>query len=89
MIFEKRFSLHRLLTIVLVSPILMQSNYEYNWKWGVVIGWTGIKGVFSLLFAPDIHNLAEEKIESPQMVGEATSRDDWYLFISLILQRLS
>lgn len=45
----------------------MQSNYEYNWKWGVVIGWTGIKGVFSLLFAPDIHNLAEEKIESPQM----------------------
>ncbi|XP_039737401.1 sodium/hydrogen exchanger 11 [Pteropus medius] len=57
----------RLLTIVLVSPILMQSNYEYNWKWGVVIGWTGIKGVFSLFFAPDIHNLAEEKIESPQM----------------------
>ncbi|XP_036090505.1 sodium/hydrogen exchanger 11 isoform X3 [Rousettus aegyptiacus] len=56
----------RLFTIVLVSPILMQSNYEYNWKWGVVIGWTGMKGVFSLLLAPYIHNLANRKTESPQ-----------------------
>ncbi|XP_047560944.1 sodium/hydrogen exchanger 11 isoform X2 [Lutra lutra] len=57
----------RLLTVVLVSPILMHTNYEYNWKWGIVIAWSGIKGVFSLLLAPDIHNLAEKKIESPQL----------------------
>ncbi|XP_032174141.1 sodium/hydrogen exchanger 11 isoform X1 [Mustela erminea] len=57
----------RLLTVVLVSPILMHTSYEYNWKWGIVIAWSGIKGVFSLLLAPDIHNLAEKKIESPQL----------------------
>uniref|UniRef100_A0A7N5JYY4 Cation/H+ exchanger domain-containing protein n=2 Tax=Ailuropoda melanoleuca TaxID=9646 RepID=A0A7N5JYY4_AILME len=57
----------RLLTILLVSPILMHANYEYNWKWGIVIAWSGIKGVFSLLLAPDIHNLAEQKVESPQL----------------------
>nr|XP_014708388.2 sodium/hydrogen exchanger 11 isoform X1 [Equus asinus]XP_044613816.1 sodium/hydrogen exchanger 11 isoform X1 [Equus asinus]XP_044613817.1 sodium/hydrogen exchanger 11 isoform X1 [Equus asinus]XP_044613818.1 sodium/hydrogen exchanger 11 isoform X1 [Equus asinus]XP_044613819.1 sodium/hydrogen exchanger 11 isoform X1 [Equus asinus]XP_044613820.1 sodium/hydrogen exchanger 11 isoform X1 [Equus asinus]XP_044613821.1 sodium/hydrogen exchanger 11 isoform X1 [Equus asinus] len=57
----------RLLTTVLVSPILMRSSYEYNWRWGVVIAWSGIKGVFSLLLAPDIHNLAEKKTKSPQM----------------------
>ncbi|XP_058166130.1 sodium/hydrogen exchanger 11 [Dasypus novemcinctus] len=57
----------RLLTIVLVSPILMQSSYEYNWKWGIVITWSGIKGVFSLLLAPDVHNLTEQTVESPQM----------------------
>ncbi|XP_034866722.1 sodium/hydrogen exchanger 11 [Mirounga leonina] len=57
----------RLLTIVLVSPILMHANYEYNWKWGIVIAWSGIRGAFSLLLAPDIHNLAGQKIESPQL----------------------
>ncbi|XP_054529287.1 sodium/hydrogen exchanger 11 isoform X5 [Pan troglodytes] len=57
----------RLLTILLVSPILMHSNYEYNWRWGVVITWSGIKGVFNLLWAPDVYNLAERKVEVPQM----------------------
>ncbi|XP_026942096.1 sodium/hydrogen exchanger 11 isoform X2 [Sagmatias obliquidens] len=57
----------RLLTVVLVSPILRHSNYEYNWRWGIVIAWSGIKGVFSLLLAPDVHNLAEQKVESPQL----------------------
>ncbi|XP_077757833.1 sodium/hydrogen exchanger 11 isoform X7 [Canis aureus] len=57
----------RLLTIVLVSPLLMHANYEYNWRWGIVIAWSGIKGIFSLLLAPDIHNLADQKVESPQL----------------------
>uniref|UniRef100_A0A8C3X896 Solute carrier family 9 member C2 (putative) n=1 Tax=Catagonus wagneri TaxID=51154 RepID=A0A8C3X896_9CETA len=57
----------RLVTVVLVSPILKHSSYEYNWRWAVVIAWSGIKGVFSLLLAPDIHNLAEQKVESPQL----------------------
>uniref|UniRef100_A0A2K5DV57 Solute carrier family 9 member C2 (putative) n=1 Tax=Aotus nancymaae TaxID=37293 RepID=A0A2K5DV57_AOTNA len=60
-------NLVRLLTILLVSPILMRSNYEYNWRWGVVMTWSGIKGVFSLLFAPDIYNLTEQKVEVPEM----------------------
>ncbi|XP_059530212.1 sodium/hydrogen exchanger 11 [Myotis daubentonii] len=58
----------RLLTIVLVSPILMRSSYEYNWRWGVVIAWSGIKGVFNLLLAPDIYNLSNKKVESPEMI---------------------
>lgn len=62
------FSLPRLFTIVLVSPILMRASYEYNWRWGVVIAWSGIKGVFNLLLAPDIYNLAEHKAESPELV---------------------
>ncbi|XP_033055084.1 sodium/hydrogen exchanger 11 [Trachypithecus francoisi] len=60
-------NLVRLLTILLVSPILMHSSYEYNWRWGVIITWSGIKGVFNLLLAPDIYNLAEQKVEVPQM----------------------
>uniref|UniRef100_A0A2K6E957 Solute carrier family 9 member C2 (putative) n=1 Tax=Macaca nemestrina TaxID=9545 RepID=A0A2K6E957_MACNE len=60
-------NLVRLLTILLVSPILMHSSYEYNWRWGVVITWSGIKGVFNLLLAPDIYNLAEQKVDVPQM----------------------
>uniref|UniRef100_A0A2K6RM08 Solute carrier family 9 member C2 (putative) n=1 Tax=Rhinopithecus roxellana TaxID=61622 RepID=A0A2K6RM08_RHIRO len=60
-------NLVRLLTILLVSPILMHSSYEYNWRWGVVITWSGIKGVFNLLLAPDIYNLAEQKVEVPEM----------------------
>uniref|UniRef100_H0WTW0 Solute carrier family 9 member C2 (putative) n=1 Tax=Otolemur garnettii TaxID=30611 RepID=H0WTW0_OTOGA len=57
----------RLLTILLVKPILMRTSYEYNWQWGVVITWSGIKGFFSLLLAPDIYNLAEQKVEAPHM----------------------
>lgn len=60
----------------------MRSSYEYNWRWGVVIAWSGIKGVFSLLLAPDIHNLAEKKTKSPQMVGKIMSPDYSYLFCS-------
>ncbi|XP_053519683.1 sodium/hydrogen exchanger 11 [Artibeus jamaicensis] len=57
----------RLFTIVLVSPILMHSNYKYNWKWGVIIAWSGIKGIFSLLLAPEIYNLSEQKSQVPEM----------------------
>ncbi|XP_028615978.1 sodium/hydrogen exchanger 11 [Grammomys surdaster] len=57
----------RLLTIILVSPILMHSSYEYDWRWGVVIAWSGIRGVFSLLLAPDIYNFSEFKLPAPHM----------------------
>uniref|UniRef100_A0A673U231 Solute carrier family 9 member C2 (putative) n=1 Tax=Suricata suricatta TaxID=37032 RepID=A0A673U231_SURSU len=57
----------RLLTTVLVSPLLRQISYDYNWRWGLVIAWSGIKGVFSLLLVPGIHKLANHKTESPQM----------------------
>ncbi|XP_032770551.1 sodium/hydrogen exchanger 11 [Rattus rattus] len=57
----------RLLTIILVSPILMHSSYEYDWRWGVVITWSGIRGVFSLLLAPDIYNFSEYKLAAPHM----------------------
>ncbi|KAM5295331.1 sodium/hydrogen exchanger 11 [Glossophaga mutica] len=57
----------RLFTIVLVSPILMHSSYKYNWKWGVVIALSGIKGIFNLLMAPEIYNLAEQKTQAPEM----------------------
>lgn len=48
---------------MLVSFILMRSSYEYNWRWGVVIVWFGIKGVFSLFLVFDIYNLVEKKIK--------------------------
>ncbi|XP_037067225.1 sodium/hydrogen exchanger 11 [Peromyscus leucopus] len=57
----------RLLTVIVVSPILKHSSYEYDWRWGVVITWSGIRGVFSLLLAPDIYNFSESKIEAPHM----------------------
>lgn len=57
----------RLLTVLFVSPILMHSSYEYDWRWGVVIAWSGIRGVFSLLLAPDIYSFSEHKIEAPHM----------------------
>uniref|UniRef100_A0A8D2DLA1 Solute carrier family 9 member C2 (putative) n=1 Tax=Sciurus vulgaris TaxID=55149 RepID=A0A8D2DLA1_SCIVU len=57
----------RLLTVILLTPILMHSSYEYSWRWGIVITWSGIKGVFSLLLAPDVYNLTEQKVEAPQL----------------------
>ncbi|XP_052056647.1 sodium/hydrogen exchanger 11 [Apodemus sylvaticus] len=57
----------RLLTIILVSPILMHSSYEYDWRWGCVIAWSGIRGVFSLLLAPDIYNISRFKLAAPHM----------------------
>ncbi|XP_006867160.1 PREDICTED: sodium/hydrogen exchanger 11 [Chrysochloris asiatica] len=57
----------RLLTVILVSPIFMHLNYDYNWRWGIIITWSGIKGVFSLLLTPEIFNLAETKIRAPHM----------------------
>ncbi|KAG3258710.1 putative solute carrier family 9 member C2 (putative) [Ictidomys tridecemlineatus] len=57
----------RLLTVIFVTPILMHSSYEYSWRWGIVIAWSGIKGVFSLLLSPDIYNLADQKVAAPHM----------------------
>ncbi|XP_008070741.1 sodium/hydrogen exchanger 11-like, partial [Carlito syrichta] len=57
----------RMLAILLVSPILKRSSYEYNWRWGIILAWSGIKGVFSLLLAPDVYNLSEHKVDAPQM----------------------
>ncbi|KAI4563469.1 hypothetical protein MJT46_019825, partial [Ovis ammon polii x Ovis aries] len=71
----------RFVTVVLVSPVLIHSSYEYNWRWGIVTAWSGIKGVFSLLFAPEVHNLAEQRVESPQLVRKIISHDYLYLLI--------
>ncbi|XP_072504697.1 sodium/hydrogen exchanger 11 isoform X2 [Notamacropus eugenii] len=60
-------NLTRLITVLLVSPLLLHSCCEFSWRWGVIIIWSGIKGSFSLILAPDIHNLNEEKVELPQM----------------------
>ncbi|EHA99743.1 Sodium/hydrogen exchanger 11, partial [Heterocephalus glaber] len=57
----------RMITTILVSPILMHLSHEYNWRLGIVISWSGIRGIYSLLLAPDIYNLAEQKVEAPHM----------------------
>lgn len=49
----------------------MRASYEYNWRWAVVIAWSGIKGVFNLLLAPEIYNLAAQKEDSPELVGKS------------------
>ncbi|XP_054549441.1 sodium/hydrogen exchanger 11 isoform X1 [Talpa occidentalis] len=59
-------NLVRFFTIILVSPILMHSSYAYNWRWAIIIAWSGIKGSFSLLLAPDVYNLSGQRMESPQ-----------------------
>ncbi|XP_006157309.1 sodium/hydrogen exchanger 11 [Tupaia chinensis] len=57
----------RLLTVLLASPILKRLSKEYDWRWGVVISWSGIRGVFSLLLAPEAYNLVEQKVTAPHM----------------------
>ncbi|XP_049633562.1 LOW QUALITY PROTEIN: sodium/hydrogen exchanger 11 [Suncus etruscus] len=56
----------RLFTVVLVSPILSHLSYKYNWRWAMVIAWSGLKGAINLLLAPNIYKLAQEKVEEPQ-----------------------
>ncbi|KAM8812087.1 sodium/hydrogen exchanger 11 [Rhynchonycteris naso] len=56
----------RVLTVVLVSPILRHLSYDYDWRWGTVIAWSGIKGIFNLLLAPEMYSLVEKK-ESPEV----------------------
>lgn len=56
----------------------MHSSYEYDWRWGVVIAWSGIRGVFSLLLAPDIYNFSERKIEAPHMVRKIVTCCDYF-----------
>lgn len=56
---------------MLVSPILMRVSYDYNWRLGIVIAWSGIKGVFNLLLAPDTYNLADYKADTPELVGKS------------------
>ncbi|XP_055963375.1 sodium/hydrogen exchanger 11 [Sorex fumeus] len=56
----------RLFTVVLVSPILGHLSHEYNWKWAMVIAWSGARGAINLLLAPDAYNLSEEKVNQPQ-----------------------
>jgi NhaP-type Na+/H+ or K+/H+ antiporter len=75
------FPAHRLLTIILVSPILMHSSYEYDWRWGFVIAWSGIRGVFSLLLAPDIYNISRFKLPAPHMVGKIIIRYDYFYLL--------
>uniref|UniRef100_A0A5F8GBZ9 Solute carrier family 9 member C2 (putative) n=1 Tax=Monodelphis domestica TaxID=13616 RepID=A0A5F8GBZ9_MONDO len=57
----------RMLTILLVSPVLLHSCYEFSWRWGIMLICAGIKGSFNLILAPDIYNLSQEKIVLPQL----------------------
>ncbi|XP_013376242.1 PREDICTED: sodium/hydrogen exchanger 11 [Chinchilla lanigera] len=57
----------RIFTTIALTPILMHLSHEYNWQLGIVISWTGIRGVYSLLLSPDIYNLAEQKVKAPHM----------------------
>ncbi|KAM6166245.1 sodium/hydrogen exchanger 11 [Erethizon dorsatum] len=57
----------RILTTIAVTPILMHLSHEYNWQLGIVIAWSGIRGVYSILLAPDVYNLSEQKVKAPHM----------------------
>ncbi|XP_066219928.1 sodium/hydrogen exchanger 11 [Saccopteryx leptura] len=57
----------RALTVVLVSPILRHLSSDYDWRWGTVIAWSGIKGIFNLFLAPEMYSLVEKKAESPEV----------------------
>ncbi|XP_004706879.2 sodium/hydrogen exchanger 11 [Echinops telfairi] len=57
----------RMLTVLLVRPIFFHSKYDYSWRLGIVIAWSGVKGVLNLIWAPEMYNLSETKIRSPEM----------------------
>ncbi|XP_074078142.1 sodium/hydrogen exchanger 11 isoform X2 [Macrotis lagotis] len=57
----------RMITMMLITPILLHSYCEFNWKRGIIIIWSGIKGSFNLILVPDIYNFNEENIALPQM----------------------
>lgn len=67
---------------MLVSPILSYMSYKYNWRWAMVIAWSGLKGTINLLLAPNIYKLTQEKVEEPQKVEEVLS---WGLMLSFLL----
>ncbi|XP_029438117.1 sodium/hydrogen exchanger 10-like [Rhinatrema bivittatum] len=39
----------RILVIVLLSPLLSRVGYGFNWRWGAVVVWGGMRGAFTLI----------------------------------------
>ncbi|XP_019402816.1 PREDICTED: sodium/hydrogen exchanger 10-like [Crocodylus porosus] len=54
-------SLIRFLVILLLSPLLRHLGYGFNWHWGAVIVWSGIRGTFTLNMALGISKTANVK----------------------------
>ncbi|XP_067396515.1 solute carrier family 9 member C1-like [Emydura macquarii macquarii] len=44
-------NLIRGLVILLLSPLLTRLGYGFNWRWGAVIVWSGMRGTFTLNMA--------------------------------------
>uniref|UniRef100_A0A6I8PGK4 Solute carrier family 9 member C2 (putative) n=1 Tax=Ornithorhynchus anatinus TaxID=9258 RepID=A0A6I8PGK4_ORNAN len=59
-------SLVRVLTILLVSPLLMNSGFGFNWRWGCVIVCSGIKGSLCLISAPAFNDMIMPMKSPPQ-----------------------
>ncbi|XP_014349995.1 sperm-specific sodium:proton exchanger-like isoform X2 [Latimeria chalumnae] len=49
----------RLLVIIFLSPLLYRLGYGFNWRWGAVVAWNGIRGCFCLSLAFLVLNCKE------------------------------
>ncbi|XP_075422849.1 sperm-specific sodium:proton exchanger-like isoform X3 [Ascaphus truei] len=57
----------RLLVVVALSPLLCRMGYGFNWRWGTIIIWSGLRGAFTLnmaLVAFQTENLGTEQDKS-------------------------
>ncbi|XP_019375384.1 PREDICTED: sodium/hydrogen exchanger 10-like [Gavialis gangeticus] len=54
-------NLIRGLVILLLSPLLSRLGYGFNWRWGAVIVWSGIRGTSTLNMALGINKTTDVK----------------------------
>lgn len=54
------FYLLRFLVILTLSPFLSRLGYGFNWRWGAIIVWSGMRGTFTLNMALQISQTDSE-----------------------------
>ncbi|KYO41575.1 sodium/hydrogen exchanger 11 [Alligator mississippiensis] len=59
-------NLIRGLVILFLSPLLSRLGYGFNWRWGAVIVWSGIRGTFTLNMALGISKTKDTKEDKMQ-----------------------
>ncbi|XP_039187179.1 sodium/hydrogen exchanger 10-like [Crotalus tigris] len=71
-------NLVRFLVILTLSPFLSRLGYGFNWRWGAIIVWSGMRGTFTLNMALQISQTesetpAEASIKSQILMHSGTA----------------
>uniref|UniRef100_A0A6J0SXR7 Sodium/hydrogen exchanger 11-like n=1 Tax=Pogona vitticeps TaxID=103695 RepID=A0A6J0SXR7_9SAUR len=53
-------NLIRALVTFILSPLLNRFGYGFNWRWGAVIVWSGVRGLFTLNMALEVSQTPNE-----------------------------